>query len=141
VALVLIEPGTTRGFSLIREAREQLLACGAHLVAPCPHAGACQIAAPDWCHFAARVERSSLHRRLKSAQLSYEDEKFSYLVVSRSAVDLPSSRVIRRPQQQPGLIVLDACTPEGIQSLRISRKDPARFRAARRAAWGDPFPL
>jgi ribosomal protein RSM22 (predicted rRNA methylase) len=46
MALVLIEPGTTRGFSLIRQAREQLLASGAHLVAPCPHANACPMSAP-----------------------------------------------------------------------------------------------
>jgi ribosomal protein RSM22 (predicted rRNA methylase) len=141
VALVLIEPGTTRGFSLIREAREQLLASGAHLVAPCPHTGACPIAAPDWCHFAARIERSSLHRRIKNAELSYEDEKFSYLVVARGAVDLPPARIIRRPHQQPGRIELEACTPDGIQTLRVTRKDPARFRAARHAAWGDSFPL
>ena len=111
------------------------------MIAPCPHASECPIVAPDWCHFAARIERSSLHRRLKDAQLSYEDEKFSYLVVARSASDLPAARIIRRPRQQPGLIALDTCTPAGIQALRVSRKDPERFRAARHAAWGDAFPL
>ena len=145
VALVLIEPGTTRGFSLIRDSREQLIASGAHLLAPCPHSNACPILAPDWCHFAARVERSSLHRRLKGASLSYEDEKFSYVAAARTAADLPpaplNARIIRRPLQQPGLIVLDTCTPTGLQTLRVSRKDPERFRAARHAAWGDPFPL
>ena len=38
-ALVLIEPGTTAGFQRILDARRVLVARGAHLAAPCPHAG------------------------------------------------------------------------------------------------------
>ena len=35
---------------------------GANILAPCPHARPCPLAAPDWCHFSARVARSRLHR-------------------------------------------------------------------------------
>ncbi|MCI0389431.1 MAG: small ribosomal subunit Rsm22 family protein [Acidobacteria bacterium] len=31
----------------------------------------------DWRHFAARIERSSLHRRINGAELGYEDGKYS----------------------------------------------------------------
>jgi ribosomal protein RSM22 (predicted rRNA methylase) len=79
VALVVIEPGTPRGAGAIRTIREELLAAGAHMLAPCPAAMPCPLAAPDWCHFAARVERSSLHRRIKEGALGYEDEKYSYV--------------------------------------------------------------
>nr|MCU0248333.1 small ribosomal subunit Rsm22 family protein [Bryobacter sp.] len=57
VALVLIEPGSRPGFDGIRSARDSLLSQGAHLAAPCPSESPCPMAAPDWCHFAARVER------------------------------------------------------------------------------------
>ena len=140
VALVIIEPGTPRGFALVREARDSLLAAGAHMLAPCPAATPCPLDDPDWCHFAARVERTSLHRRLKGGELSYEDEKFSYIAVGRQPRHLALSRIIRRPRHQPGLIALEACTPRGIESLRVSKRDRERFRAARRAAWGDAFP-
>jgi len=136
VALVVIEPGTPRGFSLVRGIRAELLESGAHMAAPCPAFAPCPLADPDWCHFAARVERSSLHRRLKDATLSYEDEKFCYVALAREPVALPPSRIIRRPLRQPGLIVLETCTPAGVGTLRVSKRDRDAFRAARKATWG-----
>jgi ribosomal protein RSM22 (predicted rRNA methylase) len=136
VALVLIEPGTPRGFALIRQVRDELLAAGAHMLAPCPAETACPLAKPDWCHFAARVERSSLHRRVKGGELGYEDEKFSYVVLARRPVALPAARIIRHPQHRPGLISLETCTAAGLRSERVTKRDRERFRAARKAAWG-----
>jgi ribosomal protein RSM22 (predicted rRNA methylase) len=136
VALVAIEPGSPRGYALILKARQELLEAGARMVAPCPAATPCPLAAPDWCHFAARVERSSMHRRIKDAELGYEDEKFSYVAVAREPVDLPASRIIRHPQQRPGLIVLETCAPGGVRTVRAPRSDRETFRAARKATWG-----
>jgi len=139
VALVVIEPGTPRGFATIRDLRQQLLSAGAHIAAPCPAATACPIVDPDWCHFAARVERSSLHRRLKGGDLGYEDEKFSYVAFCRERVPLARARILRRPQHHPGLIVLDTCTTEGLRTERVSKRDKPAFRAARKAVWGGPI--
>jgi ribosomal protein RSM22 (predicted rRNA methylase) len=136
VALVAIEPGTPHGYALILKVRKELLAAGASMAAPCPAATPCPLAAPDWCHFAARVERSSIHRRIKDGDLGYEDEKFSYIAVTREVVDLPQSRIIRRPRQQPGLIVLETCAPDGVRTVRAPRSDREAFRAARKASWG-----
>ena len=137
VALVVIEPGTPVGFSLIRTVRDRLLAVGARMAAPCPAETACPLADPDWCHFAARVERSSLHRRIKEAELGYEDEKFSYIALARNAVNLPQSRIIRRPQYRPGLTVLETCTAGSLCTQRVAKRDREKFRRARKAAWGD----
>ena len=137
IALVLIEPGTPRGFALIRKVRTDLLACGAHMIAPCPAATACPMVDPNWCHFAARVERSSLHRRVKGGDLGYEDEKFSYIALARNPVDLPAARIIRHPQHRPGLVEIETCTPAGLRTERILKRDRDRFRAARKSAWGD----
>ena len=109
------------------------------MLAPCPAETACPMTEPDWCHFAARVERSSLHRRVKDGQLNYEDEKFSYVAVGREAVPLPAGRIIRHPQHRPGLIVLETCTAAGLQSQRITKRTKEDFRAARKASWGDTW--
>ncbi len=135
-ALVIIEPGTPKGFALIRRVRDELLAAGALMAAPCPAASPCPMRDPDWCHFAARAERSSLHRRIKDGELGYEDEKFSYSAFTRQPVGLAPARIIRRPVHQPGLIQLELCTPEGLQRARVSKRDREAFRAARKAVWG-----
>jgi len=83
------------------------------------------------------VERSSLHRRIKDAELGYEDEKFSYVALARQPVDLPEARIIRHPQHRPGLIELETCTPQGVRTRRITKRDRDAFRAARQARWGD----
>jgi ribosomal protein RSM22 (predicted rRNA methylase) len=137
VALVVIEPGTTPGYSLCLGVRDELLKAGAYMVAPCPAAMACPLAPPDWCHFAARVERSSLHRRIKDAELGYEDEKFSYAALAREAVALPRARIIRRPHYAPGLIELRTCTGAGLATQPVTKRDREAYRAARHAGWGD----
>ena len=140
IALVVIEPGTTRGFTLVRQVRDRLLKQGAGMVAPCPGGGACPMIAPDWCHFGQRVERSSLHRRMKKGALGYEDEKFSYVALARAFAGRAPGRVVRRPALHPGWVELTVCRNEGIRTERVSRKQGAAYRAARKAAWGDSWP-
>jgi ribosomal protein RSM22 (predicted rRNA methylase) len=140
VVLVLIEPGSPAGFAVVREIRDHLLAKGACMAAPCPAEGPCPIRAPDWCHFAARLERTSLLRRMKHAALGYEDEKFSYVILAKSEVARASARIIRRPEHQPGLIQLTLCRGDAIRAERVSRRNPSAFRSARQAQWGGEWP-
>jgi len=138
-ALVVIEPGTPGHWESVRDFRMRLLEAGAHIVAPCPASEPCPLPPHDWCHFAARVERSSLHRRLKAGALGYEDEKFSYLAVSRQPGRPATARIIRRPQHQPGVITIELCLGDRTETLRIPKSDRERFRAARQASWGDEW--
>jgi ribosomal protein RSM22 (predicted rRNA methylase) len=139
VALVVIEPGTPRSYGFLMGMRRNLLQAGAHMVAPCPAENECPLVAPDWCHFAARVERSSLHRRIKEAELGYEDEKFSYIALAREPVELPDARIIRRPRPEPGKITLTLCEPEVTRTIEVRKRDRDPYREARRAAWGDAW--
>lgn len=139
-AMVLIEPGTPAGFTKIREWRRQLVAQGCHLFAPCPQAGDCPVVAPDWCHFSARVERSAWHRRIKGGTLSYEDEKFSYLIASREPWPRAESRIVRHPRYSPGLVELKLCTPAGsLRTERVTRRGD--YKRARKVEWGDEWPV
>ncbi|ARF55049.1 small ribosomal subunit Rsm22 family protein [Streptomyces gilvosporeus] len=140
-AVVLIEPGTPEGYLRIREARDQLIAAGLRIVAPCPHGDTCPIVVgEDWCHFSARVSRSSLHRQVKGGSLPYEDEKFSY--VAATALDVPAApaRIVRKPQLRKGQVLLDLCTAEeGLRRTTVTKRHGADYRAARDAAWGDAW--
>jgi ribosomal protein RSM22 (predicted rRNA methylase) len=138
--LVLIEPGTPGGFARIRGAREHLLVGGAHVIAPCPHHAPCPMAADNWCHFSQRVARSRLHRQIKGGELSYEDEKFSYVALSRMQAAQVRGRIIRHPHIQKGHVDLEICTPEGLTKISVTRRDKERFRLARDLRWGDVLP-
>lgn len=135
--LIIVEPGTKVGASNILSLREQLIALGAHIQAPCPHHNPCPLGKDDWCHFYVRLQRTAMHRRLKNATLAFEDEKFSYLIASKSAISPYQSRILRHPVTQKGHIQFVACTAQGISEQTVSKKDKQRFKLARKAQWGD----
>jgi len=139
--LVLIEPGTRAGFGCIHQARSELIALGVTLLAPCPHGLACPMAAAgDWCHFAARVERTAMHRRIKGGELGHEDEKFSYLAATPLKANPAEQRIVRHPAYHSGFVELQLCSADGISKRTIGRSKKTEYRAARRAAWGDAWP-
>lgn len=138
-ALVIIEPGTPIGYKRILKIRNILLNKGARLIAPCPHADMCPLKDPDWCHFYARVERSSLHRKVKNAALNYEDEKFSYLIFTKSNdTSLFESRIVRHPQINKGHVCVSLCTKSrGIVQETITKKDKEKYKLIKKLSWGD----
>lgn len=137
--LAIAEPGTPAGFDHVRQVRAELIAAGAHIVAPCPHANACPMQGKDWCHFAERLPRSSQHRSAKNAELGFEDEKYSYVVFARELVQLPRSRILRHPVKHSGHIDLELCTTEALKRITVSRRQGERYKEARKAEWGDRF--
>jgi ribosomal protein RSM22 (predicted rRNA methylase) len=139
-ALVVIEPGTPKGYQTMIEARDHLLGLGACMVAPCPHGEACPMQGVDWCHFSARLERSATHQAVKEAYRGFEDEKFSYVALSKSASVLPASRILRQPGHHSGHVNLTLCTArEGILNKTVSRRHGSAYKLARDAAWGDAW--
>jgi ribosomal protein RSM22 (predicted rRNA methylase) len=134
--LLFVEPGTPRGFELIRAVRTQLLAKGATVIAPCPHDNACPIPENDWCHFAQRINRTRLHRSAKGATLAYEDEKFSYVALSHTPGLPIAGRVIRHPQKRSGHIRMKLCTSEGLKTTTIARSAGPTYRKAQDLNWG-----
>jgi len=135
--LVIVEPGTPAGWQRILAARRQLIESSAHVIAPCPHAHECPLQPPDWCHFARRVARSRLHRQAKSADVPWEDEKFTYVAVSRRPAPAAGARVIARPRKASGRVTLKLCRPDGSTGEQLlSRRDGDLFKRASRSDWG-----
>lgn len=138
-ALVIIEPGTPIGYQRILKIRQLMLSLGANLIAPCPHSYSCPLSSPDWCHFYARVERSSLHRHIKGGSLGFEDEKFSYLIfVKDSQISSCKERILRFPQIHKGHVNLSLCTKEdGVIGRTYTKKDKEKYKLIKKLSWGD----
>ncbi len=139
--LILIEPGTPAGYARIAASRAQLIESGALVVAPCPHARSCPIQPPDWCHFAQRLPRSRDHMKAKSADVPFEDEKFSYVAVGRDMGPLVpvDARILAPPRDSKPGLTFKLCTANGIVERTVSRRDRADFTRMRRLKWGDAF--
>ncbi|MFG2358579.1 small ribosomal subunit Rsm22 family protein [Streptomyces sp. NPDC048521] len=140
--VVIVEAGTPAGYARVIEARDRLVRAGFRVAAPCPHSAACPIVpGQDWCHFSARVGRSSLHRQVKGGSLAYEDEKFSYVAATRLPVEPAPARVVRRPQIRKGQVLLDLCeADERLRRTTVTKRHGDLYKAARDADWGDAWP-
>jgi len=137
-ALVVVEPGTPQGFAVVRRVRDICLELGGHTAAPCTHNASCPMTSGDWCHRAVRVERGAWHRKLKLARLGFEDEKFSYVVMTRPEPRrMAQARIVRRPIRAGGHVHLDLCSQTGLARKTVTRAERSAYKAARGADWGD----
>ena len=132
--MLIVEPGTPEGFSLIREIRDYLISIGAYVIAPCTHMGVCL---NTWCHFSTRVSRSKLHKDLKGGDAPYEDEKYCYIAFSKSVITPCKNRILRHPQINPGFVELEVCSKDGFKKIKYSKKDKELFKKARKSDAGD----
>jgi ribosomal protein RSM22 (predicted rRNA methylase) len=138
-ALVLVEPGTPQGFARIRAARAALIEVGAHIAAPCTHDKACPMQDGDWCHFSQRLARSRDHMQTKGANVPFEDERYSYVVVTRSPVPHTAARSLARPvETKPGL-TFKLCDENGLRIAFVTVREKEKYRQVRKLGWGDLF--
>lgn len=136
--LLIIEPGTPKAFSEIKELRAFLVNNGGNIVAPCPNNDKCKLPENDWCHATCRVARTKIHKFLKNGDVPYEDEKFSYIAVTKENVEKGRfARVLRHPKIESGKITLQVCSNNGIEEQVITKKDKELFKTARKAGCGD----
>jgi ribosomal protein RSM22 (predicted rRNA methylase) len=135
--LLIVEPGTPAGYARILALRQQLIALGAHVAAPCPHDGKCPLQAPDWCHFTQRLPRLRAHMQIKGAELPFEDEKFGYVALSRTPVARRVARVLAQPVVSKVEVSAKLCTAGGLEIAKVPHRDKTAYARARRWRWGD----
>lgn len=134
--LVLIEPALRETSRMLLAVRDQLLASGLHIVAPCFLTAPCPalLRERDWCHDAAPpLAATPLHGLqalppATAARVAPRHEHrvdFSYLVVRASGEptkDLSLFRVVSDPLPEKGRLKLFACGLSGRQPLvRLNR--------------------
>jgi ribosomal protein RSM22 (predicted rRNA methylase) len=135
--LLVVEPGTPAGYGRIIALREQLIAQGAHVAAPCPHDGKCPLVAPDWCHFTQRLPRSRAHKQIKGAELPFEDERFIFVALSRTPVTERRARVLAQPEISKVEVTAKLCATDGLVIAKVPRRAKSDYARARRWRWGD----
>jgi ribosomal protein RSM22 (predicted rRNA methylase) len=99
---------------------------------------------PAWCHFSVRLERRGLHKAVKGGRLGYEDEKFSWIYVSKEEKAPPATRfrLHSDPRRINRNITLAVCDSDGKRrELFYKRRDTAYGlrHAARQKHWGDAW--
>ena len=77
------------------------------------------------------------HKQIKGAELPYEDEKFTYVALTRSPVTMRPSRVLAQPVVSKVEVTAKLCSPDGLVLSRTPRRAKADYAAARRWRWGD----
>jgi ribosomal protein RSM22 (predicted rRNA methylase) len=135
--LLIVEPGTPAGYARIIAIRAQLIALGAPVAAPCPHDGQCPLQPPDWCHFTQRLPRLRAHMQVKGAELPFEDEKFSYVALTRAPIANRPARVLAQPVVSKVEVSAKLCTSDGLAVTRVPSRNKAGYATARRWRWGD----
>ena len=118
---------------------QYLLDNNGYIISPCPHCNNCPISDFDWCHFVTRIERSKLHKLLKEASSPFEDEKYSYLVMSKYPINKTySDRIMRHPIINKNNVSITICSNEGITTKQIYKNDP-NYKLIKKSKCGDCF--
>lgn len=141
--LVIVEPGTPDGFQRLLVYRDLLVSAGGYIAAPCTHGQTCPLSASArWCHFSQRLPRSRDHLIVKSASMSFEDEKFCYIAVTKTAPEtLPPPRILATPRVGKGGVALTLCAPDAVEERVVERRQKDLYKAASRYKWGDALDI
>lgn len=141
--MMILEPGTPQGAGIIQAVRNWARTSKeAFIMAPCPQSGECPLAEIEtrWCHFSVRTSRSKLHKTLKGGDAGFEDEKFSYIVISRVKTEPQTYRIIGHPSGTK-LREVQVCVSSGTaETLQVSKSHPLH-KLSKKLEWGDSFDL
>jgi ribosomal protein RSM22 (predicted rRNA methylase) len=75
----------------------------------------------------------------KKATVSFEDEKFSYMIASRQPRALEGARILSPPIENKAEIKFKLCAANGLAQQSIARRDKAEYKRVRKLDWGDLF--
>ena len=133
-AILWVEPGTAAVSRRLISVRERLLPAFRPF-APCPHAVACGLLAPEnerhWCHHfattpAAVFQDSGWSRFAHLLEIDLGTTPFSWLVLDRRT-DLPeeanTSRILGEPRHYKGFSKILSCQEDGVRDLILQKRD------------------
>lgn len=138
--LIIVEPGTPKDYKRIMEIKEYLTRKDGTIIAPCTNCSKCELPENDWCNFSCRVERTKIQKDVKLGDVPYEDEKFTYLAISKEKYDFKDNdmaRIIRHPIIKANIIEVKLCQRGTIINKIFTKKDKEMYKKMRKAKVGD----
>jgi len=139
--VIWVEAGTHEDSRQLSGIREQLMATGLSVVAPCTHQARCGMLVPEneqhWCHhFAAPPQEAFRDARWaefgRGLGIDLRSLPYSFLVLSRTPAALAPgwSRVIGEPREAKGFMRVLSCQAEGVAEFMLQKRDaPELYRA------------
>ena len=139
--LLIIEPGTPVGSSIVQTAAQQLAPHGTLLA---PYLGN-QFVQEPWLHFAQRFTRPGFTRRLRQEMRDsdlmasdWEEAKYSYVAVGKLAPEIaPWARVIGPVQIAKGQLEVSILTQEQQLRVNVYKRHKQQFAYAKKLRWGE----
>jgi ribosomal protein RSM22 (predicted rRNA methylase) len=92
--------------------------------------------ATDWCHFKTRLQRSREHMHAKGGTVPFEDEAFSYLILSRQIQAQSAARIIAPPTASKHDVTLRLCDATGLRNESIASRNKPTYKRAQKKTWG-----
>lgn len=135
--MVIIEPGTPKGFETLLVARDFLIQNGLYIQAPCYHNAPCPKKNSPWCHFSERVQRTKMHRQLKGGSLGYEDEKYCYIIASSEPVSEKKFTILDTPKIEKHRLRMNLCTENGMKIFECKANNKELFKTIKKKQWGE----
>lgn len=137
--MIIVEPGTPKDYKRIMKIKEYLANKGGSIIAPCTNCGKCELPENDWCNFSCRVERTKIQKDVKVGDVPYEDEKFTYLAVSKKEFNIEGkniARIIRHPIIKSNMVEVKLCQNGNIINKTYTKKDKEIYKKIRKGKVG-----
>ncbi|MBL8725420.1 MAG: hypothetical protein JNK49_15365 [Planctomycetes bacterium] len=132
-----VEPGNRQCSRRLSGVRERLRGTW-HILAPCPHPGACPAlaSADDWCHFFAPPPPEVFTdgdwvRAARELGIDQRALPYAFLAATRTAPSsaAPPHRVLGRPEVDAHQARVRLCTATGVQHATVQKRSaPALWR-------------
>lgn len=140
--LIIIEPGTPFGSSIVENASRKLSSTGTLLA---PYINNSFIPTDNYyLHFPQRFIRPDFQRRIRQTMRNsnlmasdWEETKMAYTVISK----LPAEknfwgRVVGPVKQQKGFVEVPVLTEKGIETIKVLKRHAQQYTIAKDAVWG-----
>ncbi len=141
--VVLLEPGTAYGFSIIQKAA-RAVAPMHHLITP--YINNSFVASDEyWIHFSQRFQRPEFQRRIRQSMRDsslmasdWEDAKYSYVAWGNIPEEKPIWGVcIGKVEKLKGFLTIPVLTAEGIVNARVLKRNKAEYNYVKAIRWGE----